>query len=207
VNGTSALVEVQLMLARWKNPSAWDRIGQDEPLDPVKGEWVPAVTTASTSGQVQLPTTTASTMSLGVVQTLNGVEDRQYLMTLLSRGMDYEIIRALDEAADFSRRPISTQAPGQHWETETWNSQGNIPVRHQVAAPGSLPYARNREENRALKSIGHRLPELIRKAETLLGERGGIAAEKWNAGFWEMVTRSRERTETATRRRATARPR
>jgi hypothetical protein len=39
----SNFVQVQAVLARWSSPSSWDRLLQDDPLEPLSGEWVPAV--------------------------------------------------------------------------------------------------------------------------------------------------------------------
>jgi hypothetical protein len=54
------------MLARWKKPSAWDRLNQDDPLAPLKGEWVPDPACNTTaSGTVTLHLPDSVVMNLG----------------------------------------------------------------------------------------------------------------------------------------------
>ena len=57
----------------------------------------------------------------------------------------------------------------------------------------TLPYPRNRCEERTFSSIQNRLPELIERAEKKFGSRFEGLESEWNARFWEMVTPVRDR--------------
>jgi len=185
---SEALTQVQIMLSRWQNPSAWDRINQDEPLDPVEGKWVDNIATnvTSTGGTFTIPIGTGFTTSTGTILVQTGYSDIEHrILSQLARE-DRDVFKAIEAACKFGD-PRSTRAPGQHWEvSQTWNPYNQLPehahVHHQ------LPYARNHKEKRILKSLARKLPQMIRKAEMILGERGEMAQDKWNAGFWEMVT-------------------
>lgn len=182
-SGTAALHEIQLTLSRWQNPSAWDRINQDEPLDPVAGKYVDNIATNVTStGSITIPLDTAFTTN-GVILVQTGYSDIEHrILAQIQREGDRDVFKAIEMACTFGD-PRDTRGPGQRWEPDT--GSGGQPV---LRLPHQLPYARNHKEKRILKSLYRKLNALIHKAEMVLGERGEIAQDKWNAGFWELVT-------------------
>ena len=72
---------------------------------------------------------------------------------------------------------------------ETAYGQGNLLPRGGILPEGRLPYPRNRKELRTYTALSHRLPELIRRAEKVLGPRADARSDDWNAEFWKMVLR------------------
>lgn len=142
------LQQLKITLARWKAPSAWDVVQQDEPLDKPKGEWVP--TTAC-----NVNTTQAIAIAAGIALSTEGTGSGQ-----------------------------------QGLYPETAYGQGNLLPRGGILPEGRLPYPRNRKEQRTYDSLAHRLPELIRRAEKVLGPRANARlASAWNDEFWRMMTR------------------
>jgi len=148
------LQQLKITLARWKAPSAWDVVQQDEPLDKPKGEWVPTTAAnVSTSASITIPAGIA----------LSNTSGGTYVITAT----------------------VSTIYP------ETAYGQGNLLPRGGILPEGRLPYPRNRKELRTYESIkGRQLHDLLRMAERKLGPRAGSNTEEWNAGFWEMFTRT-----------------
>lgn len=151
--------QLQVSLARWKKPSAWDRVLQDEPLDQVQGEWVP-------DGACNFATTgTTITIPVGTVIT-NNAED--FSVTTAATKISFGYNTWQSSAYGYSNEP----QPGQRWEPTTW-----------------LPYPRNRNEKRTLKAIEGRLSELVEVAEEKFGLRGQGSESEWNTNFWKMVAR------------------
>ena len=176
-----SLRHLRVTLARWKSPSSWDRVIQDEPLDQPKGEWVP-------TGGANI--TTTGTFTLPNVQ-ITGTNGGTYVMIQTSPSAEeIRIARLLADRHGYEVLAIvnGTRAPGQNLEPETAYGQGNLLPSGELL-PGRLPYPRNHKERRIWKAIRKRLPELIRRAERLHGRRADARLQdEWNDSFWAMVT-------------------
>jgi hypothetical protein len=193
------LQQLKMTLARWKAPSSWDVILQDEPLDKPKGEWVPnGACNLTTNGQTV-------TIPLGITLTNTSSTERYIMLQYNYNSEEIAIARQLAEekvaqVLAIVRRGTDGTGTGQGnlW-SDTAYGQGNYLPSGGIQ-PERLPYPRNRKEMRTYKTISHRLPELIRQAEKVLGpRRDARLTSEWNAEFWEMVTRTAPRVETGTR--------
>lgn len=183
---SDSLKELQLSLARWENPSAWEHINQDEPLDPVGGKWVPtvAVVTTPSDGRITIPASTVFTSDMGTI-----LVNLTTKIAEIARSLDVDVLRSLGGLATLS---MGTSVFGQSGMPETALHGANRP--DPVRTTESLPYARNRKEERILKSIGKKLTQLITRAEAKHGPRDqAVSREEWNAEFWRMVTTSNDR--------------
>lgn len=183
---SEATVSLQLTLARWKSPSSWDVVMQDEPLDKPQGEWVPTFgSNASATGvlgiSIPVGTTVSSTNNTFLVTAAySNIETA--IMARLTREIDEEVFNTLNGAR-------GSAAPGQgNGRPSTAYGWGNEPPSGRLLPPG-LPYPRNHKERRILKSIQGKLPQLLKRAEQLFGPREEARLdEEWNDSFWKMVT-------------------
>ncbi len=176
------LQNLKLMLARWKNPTAWDHIAADEPLDPIKGEWVSDVAcSVSSNGDITIPV--GATVTSGSA-TFIVADYAQTEMRIASVLMDSiaEKTRALARSVGDALAKTMVGQAGM-WPDTSSGGQGEPTAQF----PEGIPYPRNREERRILKSIIPRLPSLIRQAEKKFGPRDGDS--EWNDKFWKMVAR------------------
>lgn len=161
---SGALHHLQLTLAKWQNPSAWDRIVQDEPLDPVEGKWVSNVAcNASADGTISITVGVSLSTAAGQVFTVTDVNRTEIAVARI-------VGTRIEQAGQYP----STAYP-----------YGNEPDPARPL-PAFVPYPRNHKERRIYKSIERKLPELIRKAERKLGPRE--LSEEWNDRFWNLVT-------------------
>jgi hypothetical protein len=190
------LQQLKITLARWKAPSAWDVVQQDEPLDKPKGEWVPTTAAnVSTSASITIPAGIALSNTSGgtyvitaTVSTIVGGNDLAHRQWEIARlYQDGKNERAIVHA--IVREGTGSGQQGLY--PETAYGQGNLLPRGGILPEGRLPYPRNRKELRTYESIkGRQLHDLLRMAERKLGPRAGSNTEEWNAGFWEMFTRT-----------------
>lgn len=181
---SGALYSLQLTLARWKAPSAWDVVNRDEPLDPAPpGEWESNYGANVTSnGTITIPAGTAMSNAGGQFFITTNYSSLEMRMASMIAEEDARVFRALNEAAG-----LGTRAPGQNGGPSTAYGRGNEPF--EPVLPDRVPYPRNHKERRILRSISNRLPELIRRAEKKHGRRHEVNSKStWNDEFWKMVT-------------------
>jgi len=188
------LQQLKITLARWKAPSAWDVVQQDEPLDKPKGEWVPTTAAnVSTNASITIPAGIALSNTSGgtyvitaTVSTIVGGNDLAHRQWEIARlYQDGKNERAIVHA--IVREGTGSGQQGLY--PETAYGQGNLLPRGGILPEGRLPYPRNRKELRTYTALSHRLPELIRRAEKVLGPRADARSDDWNAEFWKMVLR------------------
>lgn len=186
---SGTMKELQLSLARWQNPSAWDRISQDEPLDPVEGKWLPTVATATTQGTITIPVGTTFTTDTGTLGTL--LITLGSAMSEMARTIDRDVFQMLEKMGGLGKISMGTSV-GQEGLPDTW-IDGNRPV---PVLQGNVPYPRNRKEQRIWKSIGKHLPEVVKRVSAKLGSmRDTVTSDEWNAEFWKVVTIQRKERE------------
>jgi hypothetical protein len=181
-------------LGRWQAPSAWDRILQDEPLDPIKGKWVQDHPVVATAGEVTITTANgfATNIEAGTRLTLsyNYGNEEHYVVT-----------GTTDERLLVGQRSGMSMGAMVPYMTCT-ACYNNEPL----GDPEHQPYGRNHQERRILKALPKdRLRALIKKVEKAEGPRDRNPT-RWNAAFWDLVTPP-ERIGGAQRRRGTSRSR
>jgi hypothetical protein len=174
---SGALTLLQITLSRWEAPSSWDRVLQDEPLDPMKSKLVDNfATNVSSTGTITIPLGTAFTSTAA-----NGVFIMTDVKDNLQRAVDEAVFREIDWAND------TRGMNGQRDRTSTYGGNLNAPPRE--LPTGEIPFPRNHKERRIWKSVERRLTALIRKAELHLGARIETASKsEWNDEFWKMVS-------------------
>jgi hypothetical protein len=174
---SAALNSLQLTIGRWQNPSAWDRVVQDEPLDPLPGQWVGDTAT-------NLTATGAITIPIGTTF-VNGIGDT-FRVTSLHQNHTQFSMGCVASNLVHRNGPSDTQFNSLPGEPTTGNPYGNGPPA--LPMHPSLPYPRNHHERRILKSIDRKLGRLIQRARQKFGPPEPGAIEEWNDKFWKMVS-------------------
>ena len=183
---SDAISKLGIVLGHWKKPSAWDRVKQDEPLDPVEGSFEPTVPTASTGP---------------ILITITGSQQTSFSSDYITRLVTQS---GTEVWSNFGPGTQGTNFNRQPGEVSTAYDYGNLPT----VAPLNCPYATNRQERKILEALGDKLPAAIERAVKIIGKPEGGPAE-WNRKFFEFVSRGpqwrdrpRERSGHARRHRA-----
>jgi len=181
---SAALNSLQITLGRWQNPSAWDRVIQDEPLDPVPQQFVSdTACNVSSNGIITIPIGTAVTNANGdTFRVMAGYSETHanFGALVTQHLVEEERMRAL-AGMPIGGNPTDTPFTG--------NPYGNTPAS--PAQRQGLPYPRNHHERRIYKSFERnilKLNRLIRRAEEKFGLPKPGHTDEWNDKFWKMVS-------------------
>lgn len=181
---------IEILIGQWKAPTAWDRVKQDEPLDPIEGSIEGAgfssptysITTVSGTNYTHPTTLTGSTPGVIIIDSLTrGIHD----LTWSGQGMD----QGTQSGFANNRNPMERQ-------TSAFPYGNPLPQLTQ-----HYPHARNARERKILQVIGDRLPDVIKRASAVIGQPNG-GSEQWNHRFFEFVSRQPRRSAAVQRRRA-----
>lgn len=181
---------IEILIGQWKAPTAWERIKQDEPSDPIEGSIEGAghssstytITTVTGTNYSHPPTLTGSTPNVIIIDSLTrGIHDH----TWSGQGMDQGTGSGLAN----NRNPMERH-------TSAFPYGNPLPPLTQ-----HYPHPRNARERKILKVIGDRLPEVIKRASAVIGLPYG-GSEQWNHRFFEFVSRQPGRSAAVERRRA-----
>jgi len=144
------LQQLKITLARWKAPSAWDVVQQDEPLDKPKGEWVPTTAAnVSTNASITIPAGIALSNTSGgtyvitaTVSTIVGGNDlahRQWEIARLyqdgknERAIVHAIVRRVGATGPLPRDSLrSGESPAKGRDSA--GGEATVPTQPQGAA-------------------------------------------------------------------------
>jgi hypothetical protein len=205
---SDAISSLKITLGHWQAPSAWDRVKQDEPRDPVEGEFLPATgsnatlttltITTQTIGSTTLPTTLSTDTTSSVTYITEAIERVRYQMDgWAGNNFDQGTGTSVDGNQPSGPTTGPTRAQGMRTQFDIAYGRSRTRV---VPPQQEYPYARNGKERKILASIRKRLPELIQKFTSIFGAPDG--SYEWNARFFEFVNRARERNAAVSHRRA-----
>jgi hypothetical protein len=184
------MVGIEILIGKWKAPTVWDRVKQDEPLDPVEGTIEGVGFTSPTYTITTVTGTNYTTPTQLTGSTHGGV----IIIDSLTRGI----------------HDHTWSGQGMDQGTGSGFANNRDPLEHQTTAfpygnplpqlPQGFPRPRNARERKILKVIGDKLPEMIKRASAVIGPPG--SSEQWNHRFFEFVSRQPGRSVAVERRRA-----